>query len=331
MSHPEQGQPAGHPAEQRGHERPGGYDEDPLQNAGAPGQAQGGQYGQRSAGGGYAEQLGGPGQQQGHPDQYGGQVGDPYGGQQAGQYGQAAGGGYTEQLGGPGQQPGHPDQHGGQVGGQVGGQHGDAYGGQQAGQYGQQQAAGGYAEQLGQPGQQPGQPGQHPGQAPGDQSFGPGPGGGAGGPEYGGEPGAYPGPPDHSRGAPGEPTGRDDDRWGAQGNGAPVGGSSAGGASGGGASGDDRYAGEGSTIIDPQRAEHWRSQWEDVRMMFVDQPRDAVARADGLVGEVLDELARTFTQQRSELDPNAVGDPSTEELRRAVQRYREFFDRLLTL
>lgn len=280
MSHPEQGQPAGHPAEQRGHERPGGYDEDPLQNAGAPGQARGGQYGQQAAGGGYAEQLGGPGQQQGHPDQHGGQVG---------------------------------------------GQYGDAYGGQQAGQYGQQ-AAGGYAEQLGQPGQQPGQPGQHPGQAPGDQSFGPGPGGGAGGPEYGGEPGAYPGPPDHSRGAPGEPTGRDDDRWGAQGNGAPVGGSSA-----GGASGDDRYAGEGSTIIDPQRAEHWRSQWEDVRMMFVDQPRDAVARADGLVGEVLDELARTFTQQRSELDPNAVGDPSTEELRRAVQRYREFFDRLLTL
>ena len=88
----------------------------------------------------------------------------------------------------------------------------------------------------------------------------------------------------------------------------------------------------GNTIIDPQRAGQWRSQWEDVRMMFVDRPQDAVARADGLVGEVLEELSRTFTEQRSALDPNSLGgEPSTEEMRRAVQRYREFFDRLLTL
>ena len=67
-------------------------------------------------------------------------------------------------------------------------------------------------------------------------------------------------------------------------------------------------------------------------MMFVDRPQDAVARADGLVGEVLEELSRTFTTQRSALDPNSLGgEPSTEEMRRAVQRYREFFDRLLTL
>lgn len=149
---------------------------------------------------------------------------------------------------------------------------------------------------------QPG-PGGPGGGAPGGGAPGGGaPGGGApGGGASGGHPGAHPGPPDRGSVPPGEP-------------------------------GGDRHAGNGgSTIIDPQRAEHWRAQWEDVRMMFVDQPHDAVARADGLVGEVLDELARTFTQQRSALDPNAVGDPSTEEMRRAVQRYREFFDRLLTL
>ncbi|HSK60004.1 MAG TPA: hypothetical protein VK935_13235, partial [Actinomycetospora sp.] len=99
----------------------------------------------------------------------------------------------------------------------------------------------------------------------------------------------------------------------------------------GGHSGDDGDAPRG-TIIDPERAAQWRSQWEDVRMMFVDRPQDAVARADGLVGDVLEELSRTFSTQRSALDPNALGgEPSTEEMRRAVQRYREFFDRLLTL
>ena len=104
----------------------------------------------------------------------------------------------------------------------------------------------------------------------------------------------------------------------------------------GGSNGAGHGAGDGAeggnTIIDPQRAGQWRSQWEDVRMMFVDRPQDAVARADGLVGEVLEELSRTFTEQRSALDPNSLGgEPSTEEMRRAVQRYREFFDRLLTL
>ncbi|MEJ2886711.1 hypothetical protein [Actinomycetospora aeridis] len=311
MSHPEQSRPAGHPDEQRaGHERPGGYDEDPLQNAGVPGQQQGGQYadpqgapygGQHApqhdqharSGGWYAEQLGGAGQHAGQPaDQYGQQP---------------AGGGYTEQLGGAGQ---HAGSGGGGYAEQLGGA--GQHTGQPADQYGQQHAGGGYTEQLGGAGQHADPYGQQPGQAPGAQSYGAGPGsaGGAGDVGQGGQPGVYPGPPDHARGAPGDPA------------------AATGAANGGPTAGTE---GGGTSIIDPQRAEHWRSQWEDVRMMFVDQPRDAVARADGLVGEVLDELARTFTQQRSALDPNAVGDPSTEELRRAVQRYREFFDRLLSL
>ena len=96
--------------------------------------------------------------------------------------------------------------------------------------------------------------------------------------------------------------------------------------------GDARQPAEHGTIFDSEHAARWRTQWEDVRMAFVDRPRDAVAQADALVGEVLEELSRTFSQQRGALDPTALGgDPSTEELRRAVQRYREFFDRLLTL
>lgn len=187
-----------------------------------------------------------------------------------------------------------------------------------------QNAGAGYGAQPGPPpGQQAGQQiGQHPGQQAGPP---PVPQGGAhaapapGGQQPGGDPGAYPGPPDRGRGAPGEPA-----------HAGPQGGMPGEHVDGGADARHENGAGQ-PTIIDPRQAEQWRSQWEDVRMMFVDQPRDAVARADGLVGEVLDELARTFTQQRSALDPNAVGDPSTEELRRAVQRYREFFDRLLTL
>ncbi|GAA4811465.1 hypothetical protein GCM10023200_56580 [Actinomycetospora chlora] len=133
----------------------------------------------------------------------------------------------------------------------------------------------------------------------------------------GGQPGAYPGPPDHAGDAPGEPATSDR-------------GAAGGHDSGHGGAGDgDAPRG---TIIDADRANQWRSQWEEVRLMFVDRPQDAVSRADGLVGEVLEELSRTFSSQRSALDPAALGgDPSTEEMRRAVQRYREFFDRLLTL
>ena len=55
--------------------------------------------------------------------------------------------------------------------------------------------------------------------------------------------------------------------------------------------------------------------------------------ADGLVAEVMKRLAETFAEERSKLEGQwSRGDNvSTEDLRLALQRYRSFFDRLLSM
>lgn len=77
----------------------------------------------------------------------------------------------------------------------------------------------------------------------------------------------------------------------------------------------------------------FRSQWNEIQTGFVDEPRRAVQGADKLVATVMQQLADGFANERSRLDKQwDQGDNvSTEELRIALQRYRSFFDRLLTL
>ncbi len=77
----------------------------------------------------------------------------------------------------------------------------------------------------------------------------------------------------------------------------------------------------------------YRSRWDEVQTAFVDDPRSAVTRADGLVAEVMKDLARTFANERAGLEDqwSEGRDASTEDLRIALQRYRSFFARLLTL
>ncbi|MDL5160378.1 hypothetical protein [Actinomycetospora termitidis] len=96
----------------------------------------------------------------------------------------------------------------------------------------------------------------------------------------------------------------------------------------------DHDAGKSSvTVLDPGASERLRGRWQEVQAGFVDEPRQSVTEADQLVGEVLDEVSRVFRDQRSELEAEWSGnaEPGTEELRQALQRYREFFDRLLSL
>jgi hypothetical protein len=78
-------------------------------------------------------------------------------------------------------------------------------------------------------------------------------------------------------------------------------------------------------------AEGFRARWTDVQTGFVDAPRQAVERADELVAEVMQHLARTFTDERRRLEGHwDRGDEvSTDDLRTALQRYRSFFERLL--
>ncbi|HVD13620.1 MAG TPA: hypothetical protein VNK73_04150 [Actinomycetota bacterium] len=85
-------------------------------------------------------------------------------------------------------------------------------------------------------------------------------------------------------------------------------------------------------LLAPDKAEGFRAHWTDVQNGFVDSPRKAVEEADGLVAELMQHLARTFADERSQLEHqwDRGDDVSTDDLRTAFQRYRSFFERLLS-
>jgi hypothetical protein len=78
---------------------------------------------------------------------------------------------------------------------------------------------------------------------------------------------------------------------------------------------------------------NFRNRWTEIQGAFVDEPRRAVEQADALVAEVIKRLASSFADERSKLEGQwGRGDNvSTEDLRVALQRYRAFFDRLLSV
>jgi len=77
----------------------------------------------------------------------------------------------------------------------------------------------------------------------------------------------------------------------------------------------------------------FRSRWQEVQIGFVDEPRSAVEQADGLVAEMMQRLAQVFSEERARLEEqwSRGNDIDTEDLRVALQRYRSFFDRLLSV
>ena len=76
-----------------------------------------------------------------------------------------------------------------------------------------------------------------------------------------------------------------------------------------------------------------RSRWDDVQAAFVDNPKECVQKADTLVAEVVEQLTTGFSDARSRLEAQwARGEKvSTEDLRIALKRYRDFFQRLLSV
>ena len=77
----------------------------------------------------------------------------------------------------------------------------------------------------------------------------------------------------------------------------------------------------------------FRDRWREIQTGFVDEPRRAVEQADGLVAELMQRLAQSFSEQRNTLEHqwDASDKVSTEELRVALTRYRSFFERLLSI
>jgi hypothetical protein len=74
-------------------------------------------------------------------------------------------------------------------------------------------------------------------------------------------------------------------------------------------------------------------RWQEIQARFVDDPREAVHDADALVQDVLHRVTRGFADERRRLEEQWDGgdDVSTEDLRVALQRYRAFFGRLLSV
>ena len=76
-----------------------------------------------------------------------------------------------------------------------------------------------------------------------------------------------------------------------------------------------------------------RSRWADIQSGFVDEPRQAVKEADGLVVDLTKRLTETFAAERAALERqwDSNSEVSTEDLRIALKRYHAFFDRLLAV
>jgi len=92
-------------------------------------------------------------------------------------------------------------------------------------------------------------------------------------------------------------------------------------------------ADERTALFSPEEANSLRGKWDSIQVGLVDEPRQAVERADELVAGAMKRLAEMFAAERSRLEGQwDRGDSvSTEELRLALRRYRAFFSRLLSV
>jgi hypothetical protein len=90
---------------------------------------------------------------------------------------------------------------------------------------------------------------------------------------------------------------------------------------------------EQAALFSQDESKELYSKWDAVQVGFVDEPRQAVERADSLVAGAMKRLAEMFAEERARLEGqwDRGDDVSTEELRLALRRYRAFFGRLLSV
>ena len=90
---------------------------------------------------------------------------------------------------------------------------------------------------------------------------------------------------------------------------------------------------EDAQLLESDDARDFHDRWNAVQQRFVDDPRRSVAEADTLVADVVQRLNALFEADRMLLERqwNEGHEASTEDLRIALQRYRSFFQRLLSV
>jgi hypothetical protein len=92
-------------------------------------------------------------------------------------------------------------------------------------------------------------------------------------------------------------------------------------------------ADSGNQLIQKRQLEDFRTRWTTIQAGFVDEPRKAVHDADELVSSAIQQITEGFRDQRGQLEKQWTqgNEASTEDLRLSLQRYRAFFERLLSL
>jgi hypothetical protein len=88
----------------------------------------------------------------------------------------------------------------------------------------------------------------------------------------------------------------------------------------------------GGSLLPADMDATFQQRWKEIQTRFVDEPRGAVEDADSLVANLMQQLAEGFAKERERLEAQwgRGEDISTEDLRVALQRYRTFFQRLLS-
>ncbi len=96
---------------------------------------------------------------------------------------------------------------------------------------------------------------------------------------------------------------------------------------------EETETGTAAPLFSGDEGGRFRHRWNEIQTGFVDEPRQAVEQADGLVAEVMQRLVQIFADERKGLEAQwgRGGNISTEDLRQALRRYRVFFDRLLSV
>jgi hypothetical protein len=86
-----------------------------------------------------------------------------------------------------------------------------------------------------------------------------------------------------------------------------------------------------AALLNREESDHFRTRWNEIQGKFVDEPRTAVQQADALVTEVIGQITQMFAAEHSSLVSqwDKGNEASTEDLRKALQRYRSFFNRLV--
>ena len=82
--------------------------------------------------------------------------------------------------------------------------------------------------------------------------------------------------------------------------------------------------------LDDDSARDLRDRWREAQLRFVDDPQQAAEDTRILINEVVEALTVALAGHREQLN-SWLANGDTEQYRMIVQRYRTFFERLLTL